>query len=419
METINVFTLVTYIKRYLENDAHLNKVLVSGEISNFKNHNSGHLYFTLKDDRAAINCVMFSSKARLINFDPKNGDKVIVSGNISIFESTGQMQLYVNNMKIDGLGDLYQRYEELKNKLYAEGYFNQEHKNILKNKYPEKVAVLVGDNSAAMSDIKTTFYRRWPICKVDYYPVLVQGKDASKNIIENLLLVDELGYDAIILARGGGSFEDLFQFNDESLIKTIYSLKTFLISGVGHEQDYTLVDFVSDLRAPTPTASVELLTPNINDILLKLDDYNSTMEYLINNRLVFLENKYDHLSKNKYLLNPKLIIEKMELKIDSLFKSLNKYSLILKNKELMIDNFVDLIKNNLKSLFLNKEHKIMSLEKLLSAYSYKNTLKRGYSVIYKDNKIIKNYNDLKNNDNIDIQLYNGRLKAEIKEVKNG
>lgn len=419
METINVFTLVTYIKRYLENDAHLNKVLVSGEISNFKNHNSGHLYFTLKDERAAINCVMFSSKARLINFDPKNGDKVIVSGNISVFESTGQMQLYVNNMKIDGLGDLYQRYEELKNKLYAEGYFNQEHKNILKNKYPEKVAVLVGDNSAAMSDIKTTFYRRWPICKVDYYPVLVQGKDASKNIIENLLLVDELDYDAIILARGGGSFEDLFQFNDESLIKTIYSLKTFLISGVGHEQDYTLVDFVSDLRAPTPTASVELLTPNINDILLKLDDYNSTMEYLINNRLVFLENKYDHLSKNKYLLNPKLIIEKMELKIDSLFKSLNKYSLILKNKELMIDNFVDLIKNNLKSLFLNKEHKIMTLEKLLSAYSYKNTLKRGYSVIYKDNKIIKNYDDLKNNDNIDIQLYNGRLKAEIKEVKNG
>ncbi len=419
METINVFTLVTYIKRYLENDAHLNKVLVSGEISNFKNHNSGHLYFTLKDERAAINCVMFSSKARLINFDPKNGDKVIVSGNISVFESTGQMQLYVNNMKIDGLGDLYQRYEELKNKLYAEGYFNQEHKNILKNKYPEKVAVLVGDNSAAMSDIKTTFYRRWPICKVDYYPVLVQGKDAPKNIIENLLLVDELDYDAIILARGGGSFEDLFQFNDESLIKTIYSLKTFLISGVGHEQDYTLVDFVSDLRAPTPTASVELLTPNINDILLKLDDYNSTMEYVINNRIAFLENKYDHLSKNKYLLNPKLIIEKMELKIDSLFKSLNKYSLILKNKELMIDNFVDLIKNNLKSLFLNKEHKIMSLEKLLSAYSYKNTLKRGYSVIYKDNKIIKNCDDLKNNDNIDIQLYNGRLKAEIKEVKNG
>lgn len=419
METINVFTLVTYIKRYLENDAHLNKVLVSGEISNFKNHNSGHLYFTLKDDRAAINCVMFSSKARLINFDPRNGDKVIVSGNISVFESTGQMQLYVNNMKIDGLGDLYQRYEELKNKLYAEGYFNQEHKNILKNKYPEKVAVLVGDNSAAMSDIKTTFYRRWPICKVDYYPVLVQGKDASKNIIENLLLVDELDYDAIILARGGGSFEDLFQFNDESLIKTIYSLKTFLISGVGHEQDYTLVDFVSDLRAPTPTASVELLTPNINDILLKLDDYNSTMEYVINNRIAFLENKYDHLSKNKYLLNPKLIIEKMELKIDSLFKSLNKYSLILKNKELMIDNFLDLIKNNLKSLFLNKEHKIISLEKLLSAYSYKNTLKRGYSVVYKDNKIIKNYDDLKNNDNIDIQLYNGRLKAEIKEVKNG
>lgn len=419
METINVFTLVTYIKRYLENDAHLNNVLVSGEISNFKNHNSGHFYFTLKDERAAINCVMFSSKARLINFVPKNGDKVIVSGNISVFESTGQMQLYVNSMKIDGLGDLYQRYEELKNKLYAEGYFNQEHKNILKNKYPEKVAVLVGDNSAAMSDIKTTFYRRWPICKVDYYPVLVQGKDASKNIIENLLIVDELGYDAIILARGGGSFEDLFQFNDESLIKTVYSLKTFLISGVGHEQDYTLVDFVSDLRAPTPTASVELLTPNINDILLKLDDYNSTMEYLINNRIAFLENKYDHLSKNKYLLNPKLIIEKMELKIDSLYKSLNKYSLILKNKELIIDNFVDLIKNNLKSLFLNKEHKIISLEKLLSAYSYKNTLKRGYSVIYKDNKIIKNYNDLKNNDNIDIQLYNGRLKAEIKEVKNG
>ncbi|MBP5279697.1 MAG: exodeoxyribonuclease VII large subunit, partial [Erysipelotrichaceae bacterium] len=260
MQELTVSSLLRYLKTRLDNDTNIQKIYVVGEISNYHRHFSGHLYFTLKDEKAAINCVMFKSAAALLNFEPKTGDKVIVYANTSIFEASGQLQLYVLKMNPQGLGDLYARYEALKKKLSEEGKFDDDHKIELEKTYLEKVAVLVGDKSAAMSDIKICFKRRWPLCKVDYYPVLVQGPDAPKDIIPKLKQVDELGYDAIILARGGGSFEDLFCFNDEQLVNTIYDLKTFIVTGIGHEQDFSLADFVADLRAATPTAAVELIT---------------------------------------------------------------------------------------------------------------------------------------------------------------
>ena len=411
---LTVSKLVFYIKSKLDTDQNLNSVCVTGEISNFYlKESSGHCYFTLKDDKAQISCVMFRSNASKLKFEPNNGDKVIVCGNVSIFESSGSMQLYVNSMKQDGLGDLYLKYEELKKKLDKEGLFAEEAKKELKTKFIEKVAVLVGDKSAAMSDIKTCFNRRWPLANVDYYPVLVQGNDAPKDIINSLITVDSMNYDAIILARGGGSFEDLFCFNDEQLVRCIYDLKTFIITGIGHEQDFTLCDFVADLRAPTPTASVELITNNIVDI----------------------RNEVNRLSNSKYLINPKYLIERKSLLLDFYFQKLNSFSKKLNNYRSTIDaNLYSMSKsliNRINSINISVNQYTNSLNHsidlklveninlvkrytvLLNAYSKENVLKRGFSLTYKDSRLIKSIKDIKKNDEIDIVLKDGTFKAEV------
>lgn len=391
--SISVSTLVKYLKNMLDSDDKLQNVKVTGELSNFHKHSSGHLYFTLKDDKAAIFCVMFSSKANLIKFDPKNGDQVEINSNASIFETTGQLQLYVNSMKLAGVGDLYQQYEILKNKLSEEGYFDQENKKEIPTYYPSRVAILVGDKSAAMSDIKTCFERRWPLAETDYYPVLVQGKDAPKDIIKQLLFVDKLNYDAIILARGGGSFEDLFCFNDEELVKTIYKLKTFIITGIGHEQDFTLADFVADLRAPTPTATVELITHNIIDVIEEIHAYSIDLSNLINKK-----------------------IENISIKLDYYDSKVNNFSNKLKLIHNNIVNINNEITTLIKHIIKNKKDEVDSILNLLKAYSIDNTLKRGYSLVYKDNKLIKNKKNLKNDDSINIKLYGGDVKATVKEA---
>lgn len=413
--SISVSTLIRYLKNKLDSDDKLRKVKVTGELSNFHRHYSGHLYFTLKDDKSQISCVMFSSYANTLQFEPKNGDKVDIDANVSIFETSGQLQLYVNSMKLSGIGDLYQQFEELKNKLSIQGYFNEEHKTNLKVKYITKVAVLVGDKSAAMSDIKTCFQRRWPLVTVDYYPVLVQGNDAPLDIISTLKEVDSLNYDAIILARGGGSFEDLFCFNNEELVKTIYNLKTFIVTGIGHEQDFTLSDFVSDLRAPTPTATVELITPNIfdiiNDINKAKDSITLSITRLLNRKKMEIDYYTNSISSfslriNSISQNIKHSIEKIQL---SLLKNLNAYKIELNNYNPL--KFKNLLYNNLN----NKKLQLKSIEKILSAYSIDNTLKRGYSLVYKDNVLIKNSSLLKSNDDIKIRLYGGDVKATVKE----
>ena len=394
--SISVSTLVKYLKNKLDSDDSLQSIQVTGELSNFHKHSSGHLYFTLKDEKAAISCVMFSSYAKTIKFNPKNGDKVEITASASIFEVTGQLQLYVNSLKLAGLGDLYQQYEMLKNKLASEGYFNEDHKKEFNVLYPNKVAILVGEASAAMSDIKTCFQRRWPLCQTDYYPCLVQGKDAPIDIISKLVDVDGKNYDYIILARGGGSFEDLFCFNDEELVKTIYNLKTFIITGIGHEQDFTLADFVSDLRAPTPTATVELTTPNILDVKEELID-------IMNNIDSIMENRINNISIN----------------LDYFITKINNYSTKLELINSNIDSYVNQMKSIIKHLIDRRSDSINSLNNLLNAYSVNNTLKRGYTLVFKDNILIKNTKNLKLNDDINIKLYDGNAKAIIKEVKHG
>ena len=388
MQQISVSTLVKYIKNKLDSDNNIQRVLVSGELSNFHAHYSGHLYFTLKDENAAINCVMFKSSAQSLLFTPKDGDSVIIEGNVSLFETSGQMQLYALKMNLDGLGDLYLKYEQLKNKLESEGIFLDEHKKSLKKEYIDTVAVLVGDKSAAMSDIKTTFKRRWPFATVDYYPVLVQGSNAPSDIIDKLIKVDDMGYDAILLCRGGGSFEDLFCFNDENLIRTIYNLKSFIVSGIGHEKDFTLCDFVCDARAATPTASVEIITPNINDVINEINENEKSIR----------------ISLNKILDNKRLLLDYNYSKLISFS---NKFVKV--NSD--IDHYLDNIKLLIKTKINNTKLDIKRYSTLLDAYSIDNTLKRGYTLVFQNNKIIKKKKEL-HNDEFELRFIDGTIKAK-------
>lgn len=419
MKPISVTTLVRYLKNKLDSDKALRSVQVSGELSNFRKTSSGHLYFTLKDENSAISCVMFKSKAYSLSFVPENGNKVICSGSISMFEASGSLQLYVNTLKLDGIGDLYRQYEELKNKLFNEGLFDDDHKKEIPTLYPSKVAVLCGKDSAAMSDIKIQFNRRWPLCEVDYYPVIVQGSEGPSSMIKTLKDIDTLGYEIIVLARGGGSFEDLFCFNDERLVRTIYNLNTFIITGVGHQQDFTLVDFVSDRRAPTPTGAIEMITPNIDDVLDSIDDLsyrlNKSIDLLITNN----KDKLIQLSNNKYFKDPSLLVDKVSLLLDYKIERLKRFSNKLDNYQLQIDKEVDRI-GLLLDIKLNKKHNELDrLNGLLKAYSCENTLKRGYALVYKDNKLINK--DIDNNDKLVIETYDQIIDTRVEKVskKNG
>ncbi len=419
MKPISVTTLVRYLKNKLDSDEALRSVQVSGELSNFRKTSSGHLYFTLKDENSAISCVMFKSKAYSLSFVPENGNKVICSGSISMFEASGSLQLYVNTLKLDGIGDLYRQYEELKNKLFNEGLFDDNHKKEIPTLYPSKVAVLCGKDSAAMSDIKIQFNRRWPLCKVDYYPVIVQGSEAPSSMIQALMYVDTLDYEIIVLARGGGSFEDLFCFNDERLVRTIYDLNTYIITGVGHQQDFTLVDFVADSRAPTPTGAIEMITPNIDDVLDSIDD----LSYRLNKSIYLLiannKDKLIQLSNNKYFKDPSLLVDKVSLLLDYKIERLKRFSNKLDNYQLQIDKEVDRM-SLLVDIKLNKKrNELDRLNGLLKAYSCENTLKRGYALVYKDNQLINK--DIDNNDKLVIETYDQIIDTRVEKVskKNG
>lgn len=419
MRPISVTTLVRYLKNKLDSDEALRSVQVSGELSNFRKTSSGHLYFTLKDENSAISCVMFKSKAYSLSFVPENGNKVICSGSISMFEASGSLQLYVNTLKLDGIGDLYRQYEELKNKLFNEGLFDDDHKKKIPTLYPSKVAVLCGKDSAAMSDIKIQFNRRWPLCKVDYYPVIVQGSEAPFSMIQTLMYVDSLDYEIIVLARGGGSFEDLFCFNDERLVRTIYDLNTFIITGVGHQQDFTLVDFVADSRAPTPTGAIEMITPNIDDVLDSIDDLSYRLNKSINLLIANNKDKLIQLSNNKYFKDPSLLVDKVSLLLDYKIERLKRFSNKLNNYQLQIDKEVDRM-SLLVDIKLNKKrNELDRLNGLLKAYSCENTLKRGYALVYKDNKLINK--DINNNDKLVIETYDQIIDTRVEKVskKNG
>ncbi|MBQ1566743.1 MAG: exodeoxyribonuclease VII large subunit, partial [Erysipelotrichaceae bacterium] len=279
----------------------------------------------------------------------------------------------------------------------------------LETSYPDKIGVLVGDTSAALSDIRICFLRRWPLCKVDYYPVLVQGPDAPGDIIAKLKQADKKGYDAIILARGGGSFEDLFCFNDEELVNTIYGMETFIVTGIGHEQDFSLADFAADLRAATPTAAVELITPDIQDVIELVENYEESLKTSLYENYERRVMEFDYIYKR--LINYRSRFVNIQNQIDAMIAAIEK------DIRFMINNDLNLIDHSMSTIALKLNYRLNEaklsfkrLNTLLEAYNCENVLKRGYTMVLQDDKVIKNRNDLKNEE-FELKFHDGTLKA--------
>ena len=284
---ITISELSKYIKSNFDNDNFLRKVYIKGEISNFKNHTTGHFYFSLKDSGSRINAVMFSSSARNIKFIPKDGMTVLVTGRVTVYEATGNYQIYVEEMLEDGLGNLYVAFEQLKEKLAKEGLFDKDKKKKIV-RCPKKIGIVTASTGAAIRDILTTIKRRYPICETILFPALVQGENAKEDIVRKINLANTYDIDTLIVGRGGGSIEDLWPFNEEIVARAIYNSKVPVISAVGHEIDFTISDFVADLRAATPTAAAELAVPDINTIITYLNNAKTRSYNFINS---YLENK--------------------------------------------------------------------------------------------------------------------------------
>lgn len=391
---ISVSDLNKYIKNTLEYEPGLNEVFLKGEISNFKNHTSGHFYFTLKDEKSRINAVMFAGNNRKIKFKPMDGMKVLVTGKVSVYEATGGYQIYVNDMLEDGLGNLYVAYEQLKEKLEKEGLFNEEHKKPIPS-FPEKIGIITAPTGAAVKDILSTINRRWPIVETILFPSLVQGESAAVNIIKQLKKADEYNLDVIIIGRGGGSIEDMWCFNDEQLARVIYNAKTPIVSAVGHEIDFTISDFVADLRAPTPTGAGELVVPNKTDALKFIDQLKKRTITNTSNLL----NIY-----NKNLLN---------IKNSYILKNPHNIYLV---KAQQFDNVVTKLELVTKDYYKTKSNQFTNLLNKVELLNPLHTMKRGYAIIKDENElVIDKVSKVTKNQVININLQDGVIKTKVIE----
>ncbi len=394
---VTISRINNYLKAYFDNNPHLQHVYLKGEISNFKNHSRGHLYFTLKDEQSRLSAVMFQTNALKLNFEPEDGMNVLVEGRISCYPAQGSYQIYVEKMEVDGVGNLYIEFEKLKKKLAAEGLFDPKFKKQIP-KYPTRIGVITAPTGAAIKDILSTIKRRYPICETILFPCLVQGKSAAPDIVKQIKTAQDYDLDVIICGRGGGSIEDLWAFNEEIVARAIFESKIPIISAVGHEIDFTIADFVSDLRAPTPTGAAEMAVPTISDVKFMINQLTLRSNKCMNNIIEIKKNKLNAIKDSFILKNPLSIYEIKEQKLDMLIDNLNK---------------------NIKNILINKNHELVLLANALKLVNPLNILDRGYSVVKKDNKVIKDIKDIKKEDNIDIRIKNGNIKAKVLEVNNG
>lgn len=416
-EYIKISELNNYIKSLLDKDHFLNKIYLKGEISNFKNHTRGHFYFTLKDDESRISAIMFQNNATKLTFTPEDGMNVLVSGRISAYPAQGTYQIYVDKMEPDGLGALYIEYEKLKKKLASLGLFDKEHK-IPIPKYPEKIGVITASTGAAVRDIMSTIKRRYPMTEAILFPCLVQGKDAAPDIVRQIKRADSYGVDTIIVGRGGGSIEDLWAFNEEAVAYAIYECKTPIISAVGHEIDWTIADFVADLRAPTPTGAAEMAVPTVLDINTLIDNYkirlNKNIKNMVNTKFIKLRS----LRQSFILKNPMSMYEVKEQKLDSLIDTLNKdINKVLSDKDNNLNKIkMSVILQNPYNLIKDKKIKFDLLVNTLKLVNPLGILDKGYSLAQINGKTIKSSKDVSINDLIDIKLHEGSIKAEVREI---
>ena len=412
-EALSVTDVNTYLKTIMDNDPFLNYVYIKGEISNLKFHTRGHLYFSLKDENSKINAVMFNYKNMNIDFVPEDGMNVLVKGKISVFVNGGSYHITVTNMKQDGIGNLYILFEELKKKLKNEGLFDEDHKKKLP-RIPKKIGVITASTGAAVRDIISTINRRFPLAEIILFPSLVQGTGAKENLVKMIETADKSDVDVIILGRGGGSLEDLWAFNEEIVARAVYNAKKPIVSAVGHEIDFTICDFVADLRAPTPTGAAELVVPSKLEIQKYLSDYNSRLLSVITSKISTYKTTLKKLESSYILNNPKSMYEVEEQKLDSILEKLG--SLMghtLEKSKLKLENLTkNITPNILYKLEKNKSH-LETLEQKLELLNPENILKKGYSLTIKDGKIITDASELKDGDTITTKLSIGTINSKV------
>ena len=391
---VSVTDLNKYIKNKFESDELLTDILVKGEISNFKSHYTGHLYFTLKDENSLIKCIMFKSYAERLKFNAKDGMKVMVFGTVSVFERDGVYQIYVKAMQEDGLGDLYTKYEELKKSLEQEGLFDISHKKKIPQ-MPKVIGVLTSQTGSVIRDIINVSTRRNPNVYIRLLPVPVQGQGAAEKIAKGIQLMNERKLaDVLILARGGGSLEDLWPFNEEIVAREIYNSEIPIISAVGHETDFTIADFVADLRAPTPSAAAELAVSDIYELNDKINLYNKRLRLALKKKTELMRLRYEKCMTSRVFKDPLKTVNDNYLKIDSYVKSLV---------------------NNIKMKQKDSTSKYIELVTKLDTLSPLKTLTRGYSLTEFNGKIVKSAKDLKKDNEIDIKFYDGTKRSKVIE----
>lgn len=397
MKILSVSQVNMYIKALLDEIPQVKNVYICGEISNFKHYyNSGHMYFTLKDDKSQLKAVMFKSDNYRLKFTPENGMKVICFGQVGVYERDGVYQLYCRDMQPDGVGALTIAFEQLKVQLAEEGLFDEEHKKAIP-KYPQKIGVATSKMGAAVEDIKNVISRRYPLCEIIIVPTMVQGESAAQDIADSIRFIDEnLGVDTIIVGRGGGSLEDLWAFNTETVARAVYYCKTPIISAVGHETDFTICDFVSDMRAPTPSAAAELAVPDIKSLIFQLNNFSVSIEKSLDFKISQCETgvkRYkDYFSKSNVDLFYSNIRDKMA-----------------QYNEKLKDSITRIIENQTNILSKNAE--------MLDNLSPLKILSRGYSVVKNEKSdIVTDSSNVNVGDNVEIILSNGAFKATVNEV---
>lgn len=414
---LTVTALTRYIKYKIESDNNLKKVYLKGEISNFKAHSTGHFYFSIKDENSIIRAIMFNSNAKKLNFIPTEGMKILVTGTISVYPATGSYQIYVDDLIEDGIGNLYVAFEKLKEKLSKEGLFDPKYKKKIP-KIPSKIGIVTAKTGAAVKDIISTIRRRFPLCETYLFPCLVQGENASEDIRNKVIQADQYQLDVLIVGRGGGSFEDLNCFNDEALARTIFACKTPIISAVGHEIDFTIADFVADMRAPTPTGAAEMAVPNKMDLLTHVNQLKIRLDESIIKKLKYQKLVLDSFTNSFVIKNPLLLYQNKQQQLDLDIEKINK--LILDNierKKIKLDQFKNnYILNNPVILYQNYMKELNNFLEKLELLNPISVLKKGYSLTYYNGTILSSIKTVKKDDSLNIRLYDGTLDVVVKNV---
>lgn len=437
---LSVTALSLYLKRKFDNDPHLAKVHLIGEVSNFRKR-AGHQYFSLKDEKSKIRVICFQHVFNKIGFDLKEGMKILVVGRVSLYGASGDYQLYIDHLELAGAGALFQAYKELQDKLTQEGLFTAPKKDI--PRFPKRIAIVTSQSGAVIHDIQTTILRRYPIVDLHVYPTVVQGKESADSIVHNLKRIAhaDYQYDTVIIARGGGSIEDLWSFNEEKVVRAIYDLPIPVISSIGHETDTTLSDFVADLRAATPTAAAECAVPVLSDVLLYLDALHHRQFTAIQNRIKLLKQRVQRIEQSYIFQQPERLydgfIQKLDYRTDKLvqamqevlrqkaqqferqllrFEKNNPGQLIDLGKQ-QIDYYQEKLNQYMQHYMIVTQQKLAMCIQKLDLLSPLKSMTRGYSYVIKDDKVVSSVSQVKKGESIQIELIDGVVTSRVEQIK--